>query len=110
MPARRSRRVLALGTPAGASLTTFVVKLGRGLGAATDVDAIDRVAHLAGVPPVSLVRALAVGTLAGIPTGAVRSLLTLARSVPGLPPVDISDLAPLDPAPLMLLVDAVRAT
>jgi len=109
MPARRVRRTLTLAVPGGGTLTTFLMRLGRALGAGDDEDALVRVAQIADIPMPTLVRALANGTLASLPTGAVRTLLTMARLLPGIPPVDINDLAPLDPAAVKLLLGSVRA-
>jgi hypothetical protein len=104
--ARPHRRTLALHPPPTRPLH-FLVKLGRALGATTDADAIDRCATIGGVQAVTLLHAVAMGTLANLPTHAVRTLMQVARSLPDVPTVDIGDLAPLDPAPVKLLVAAV---
>jgi hypothetical protein len=89
-------------------LTSYVLSLGHALGASSDEDALDRVAHVAGVPPNALTHAVASGTLGTLPTRSVRAILTAAKLVPGVSSkLQIDDLAPFDPAPLQLLVNAV---
>src|SRR5262245_17626379 len=95
---------------AGQALTAYVLELGHALGATSDANALDRVAHIAGVSTTTLTHALAWGTLAALPTGAVRAILTAAKLVPGSRhAVTIDDLAPLDAAPLHVLITAVKA-
>jgi len=104
---RQHRRTLALHPPNHRPLH-FVTKLGRALGAHTDYEAIERISQITGVPTVTLLAEISKGTLANLPTHAVRTLMQVAREVPSIPSVDIGDLAPLDPAPIKLMLSAVR--
>jgi len=104
---RPHRRTLTL-HPRTTRPLAFLVALGRALGASTDHDAIERCAALTGVPTVTLFREIASGTLANLPTHAVRTLMQVARELPNMPTVEIGDLAPLDPEPVRLMLTAAR--
>lgn len=104
---RAHRRTLALHPPTTRPLH-FVIALGRALGASSDYEAIERAAQVAGVPPITLFNEISKGTLANLPTHAVRTLMHVARDLPSIPTVDIGDLAPLDPAPIKLMLSSVR--
>ena len=104
---RPHRRTLALHTRTTRPLA-FLVALGRALGAGTDHEAVDRCAALVGIPAVTLFREIASGTLANLPTHAVRTLMQVARELPNMPHVEIGDLSPLDPEPVRLMLTAAR--